>query len=75
MNLNICPLGSTVIRFKPICLIAIKAIVFDVVFRNILLHHATEKKNKSCLMFVEVVNMQDRLPTILQHCTLACIEA
>lgn len=44
MNLNICPLGSTVIRFKPICLIAIKAIVFDVVFRNILLHHATEKK-------------------------------
>lgn len=44
MNLNICPLGSTVIRFKPIFLIAIKAIVFDVVFRNILLHHATEKK-------------------------------
>ena len=44
-------------------------------FLGIFFYTMPLKKNKSCLMFVEEVNMQERLPTILQHCTLACIEA
>ena len=74
MNLNICPLGSTVIRFKTIFLIAITA-MFLMWFLGIFFYTMPLKKNKSCLMFVEEVNMQERLPTILQHCTLAYIEA